>query len=675
MYNSPMRFKTLLPAILLLMLAAGLRVWQIDQVPPGLHHDEVINNEIVEDNIFAGHPAIFYTTGGREGLFHLTVAAAMRFIGYSAIGFRYAGFFWGMIGLAAIYALANRLLSRRVALIALAFAAVSFWSIYEGRAATRSVSLIAVSALAALAFFSAWQTPDRPWLRKWILAGALLGLTLYTYIASRVIPAIFVALLIYLAFTQRRALRSAWRRIAVYVVIAAIVMAPLVIYLSLQPAVDLRFQMLTDSITAARNGDFAPVLTTTLQTLGMFVWQGDPQWHYNVASTPVFDPLTSVLFLAGLLIALWRIRRLPYAFYLLWLFVTLIPGMLSAPAPHYMRTAAAQVAAYTMVGIGSAGAIGWAEGRSRNLARIAWGALVVIWLGSAVINYHNFFVVWPVNDEVRFYHQANVNEMAKYLDARPADTTPVVGCSPFLNEKEDWLRSPRQTIHFELRRTDLPIRWNDCRDSLVFPQGGQWRQFILYLMPPEQNLPPSITNWLTSTQPTALNDFGDSLIYNVDVRERLASTLAEVGQAGVAWPEGNVTTTLPMDFGHKVKLLGYQVEKSSLRPGKTLNITTYWQVIDQPPPFLTTFVHLLDSSGQIAAQIDRQSVLADTLQPGDVFLQLHSIDLPAELQPGSYRLSIGLYSSETGQRLPLYEGETLRGDHLLLQPIAIKPPQ
>ena len=406
-----------------------------------------------------------------------------------------------MIGLAAIYALAKRLLGQRVALITLAFAAVSLWSIYEGRAATRSVSMIAVSALAALAFFSAWQTPDRPRLRKWILAGALLGLTLYTYIAARVIPGIFAILLIYLAITQWRVLRAAWRGLAVYAVTAAIVVAPLIIYLALRPAVDLRFQMLTDSITAARNGDFVPVLTTTLQTLGMFVWQGDPQWHYNVANTPVFDPLTSLLFLAGLFIALWRGRRLPYAFYLLWLFVTLIPGMLSAPAPHYMRTAAAQVAAYTLVGIGSAGAIGWAEGRSNNLARIAWGALVVIWLGSAIINYHNFFVVWPVNDEVRFYHQANVNEMAKYLDARPADTTPVVGCSPFLNEKEDWLRSPRQTMHFQLRRTDLPVRWNDCRDSLVFPQGGQWRQFILYLRPLEQNLPPQITNWLTSTPP------------------------------------------------------------------------------------------------------------------------------------------------------------------------------
>ena len=189
-----MRFKNLLAVVALLILAAGLRVWQIDQVPPGLHHDEVINGEIVENDIFAGHPAIFYATGGREGLFHLTLAAALRLIGYNAIGFRFAGFFWGMIGLAAIYALANRLLGRRVAFITLAFAAVSFWSIYEGRAATRSVSLIAVSALAALAFFSAWQPSDRPRLRKWIIAGVLLGLTLYTYIAARVIPIVFCRL-------------------------------------------------------------------------------------------------------------------------------------------------------------------------------------------------------------------------------------------------------------------------------------------------------------------------------------------------------------------------------------------------------------------------------------------------------------------------------------------------
>src|SRR5512137_329576 len=98
-----MQRKNILWAVAILLIAAWFRVWQVDRVPPGLHHDEVINSEIVEDEIFAGHPSIFYTTGGREGLFHLTSAGSMRLIGYSPIGMRFPGFMWGMIGLAAIY--------------------------------------------------------------------------------------------------------------------------------------------------------------------------------------------------------------------------------------------------------------------------------------------------------------------------------------------------------------------------------------------------------------------------------------------------------------------------------------------------------------------------------------------------------------------------------------------
>ena len=93
------------------------------------------------------------------------------------------------------------------------------------------------------------------------------------------------------------------------------------------------------------------------------------------------------------------------------------------------------------------------------------------------------------------------------------------------------------------------------------------------------------------------------------------------------------------------------------------------------PQFLTIFVHLLDQNGSIVAQQDRQSVLADTLQPGDVFMQLHSIDLPADLAPGLYRISIGLYSSATGQRLPIDDSRTPRGDRLMLQTVTVVPPK
>jgi hypothetical protein len=104
-------------------------------------------------------------------------------------------------------------------------------------------------------------------------------------------------------------------------------------------------------------------------------------------------------------------------------------------------------------------------------------------------------------------------------------------------------------------------------------------------------------------------------------------------------------------------------------------VKTYWKATGSLPPFLTSFAHLLDQDGSIVAQHDRQSVLADTLQPGDIFMQQLQIDLPPDMPPGKHRLTLGWYSGDTGQRLPLYEGDTTRGDRLLLLPLAITPQQ
>jgi hypothetical protein len=223
--------------------------------------------------------------------------------------------------------------------------------------------------------------------------------------------------------------------------------------------------------------------------------------------------------------------------------------------------------------------------------------------------------------------------------------------------------------------SDRSVRWHDCRDSLVFPQSGQWREFILYLMPVEQNLPPVITDWFSGTTPTQFNAFGDSRLYVLDQRDRLAQILAEVKSAEVSFaPEaGGGVAQLPIEFGHAVELLGYQVESAPIKAGQPLILKTYWKATGPLPQFLTVFVHLLDENGQIVAQHDRQSVLADTLQPGDVFMQLHSIDLPADLPPGEYRLTIGLYTGDTGRRLPVYDGETVRGDRLFLQAVEARP--
>ena len=88
--------------------------------------------------------------------------------------------------------------------------------------------------------------------------------------------------------------------------------------------------------------------------------------------------------------------------------------------------------------------------------------------------------------------------------------------------------------------------------------------------------------------------------------------------------------------------------------------------------FLTNFVHLLSDPYHIVGQSDAHMLLTDTLQPGDVFIQVHGIEIPPGTSPGAYRLSTGWYSNLTQHRLTVYDGSEPRGDRLMLQEITVR---
>jgi hypothetical protein len=66
------------------------------------------------------------------------------------------------------------------------------------------------------------------------------------------------------------------------------------------------------------------------------------------------------------------------------------------------------------------------------------------------------------------------------------------------------------------------------------------------------------------------------------------------------------------------------------------------------------------------------SVSPASWEPGDVFIQWHSLSVEPTTPAGEYQVELGLYSPATMQRLPIYqEGEAL-ADRLLLSPIQVK---
>ena len=107
--------------------------------------------------------------------------------------------------------------------------------------------------------------------------------------------------------------------------------------------------------------------------------------------------------------------------------------------------------------------------------------------------------------------------------------------------------------------------------------------------------------------------------------------------------------------GDALRLQGYDLVPRSEQPDH-LTLRLFWETGNGPTRDWITYIHLTDSQGNVAAQFDGPALAG--LEPTSswhtdaLYIDRREIDLPAELAPGDYLFRIGLYSFETGERLP-----------------------
>ena len=120
--------------------------------------------------------------------------------------------------------------------------------------------------------------------------------------------------------------------------------------------------------------------------------------------------------------------------------------------------------------------------------------------------------------------------------------------------------------------------------------------------------------------------------------------------------------------------MAYELQPNRPRPGEALQIATVWQIREEPQEELVLFTHVLDENGAPLAQDDRLDAPTHGWQAGDIVIQLHTLQLPADLAPGAYRLAVGFYhASDWRMRLPLTAGGEDAGDVLQLSPLVVQP--
>jgi hypothetical protein len=137
---------------------------------------------------------------------------------------------------------------------------------------------------------------------------------------------------------------------------------------------------------------------------------------------------------------------------------------------------------------------------------------------------------------------------------------------------------------------------------------------------------------------------------------------------GEAWPARYKQSAR---FSDEIKLLGYDLSSSTVKPGQTLDVTLYWRAQRPLTTPYRSFVHLVYPEGKVWTQ-------SDHLNPGDYpttrwppeaqyIWDKHRLSLPEAIPEGDYLLSVGLYTLTTG-RLPVTESTYGgRSDNVILE--------
>lgn len=125
------------------------------------------------------------------------------------------------------------------------------------------------------------------------------------------------------------------------------------------------------------------------------------------------------------------------------------------------------------------------------------------------------------------------------------------------------------------------------------------------------------------------------------------------------------------DFGGRVALLGYNLSQSAIDAEGTIRLSLYWQATAKMGKDYTVFTHLLDVENRIWAQKDNQprggAYPTSIWEVGEIVRDEYLLVLRPGAPGGKYRLEIGLYDLDTGERLPLLdEGGQAIDDKVIL---------
>ncbi len=655
--------------LLLAVLAAAafLRLYRLESLPPGPYYDEAANGILAGEIASGVYRPLFITAyTGKEVLYFYLAAGVMKLLGVSLLSLRLTSALIGIASVALTYGLTWELFREKetlvrhgTALLAAALMAVSFWHLMISRYGFRAISQPLTQALTLLFL---WRGLRRGGGWNLILAGLFCGATAYTYLSSRILPLALLPWLLGVWLASRSERRRAAGRIALFVLVAAAVVAPLGLFFLRHPeAFGTRMSQVSFLNPELNQGDLWGTLWRSVgAALGMFTVRGDPLWRFGIVGRPVFDGLVGAFFYLGALVALYGAVRGPQAMdrvrdlgLLLWIPVMLVPSILSIKeVPHSLRAIGVMPVLYLFPARGLTWLLAvtrrvWARLGEATVVGLMAGALL---LSGAIQTFHHYFVIWGRASQPYYDNDNDLADAARTLNQMQLDGEEIFVSS---------LHYRHPTMAF-LARDYARMHWLVGGQVLVWPPAdGPGATYVVpHSMVPDEKL-------LTLLDATAQ-------------AERYPGPDGDIAYRIYRLPAGAAPTLAPQyplsaDLGHQIELLGYDLRPAAA--GESLAVTLYWRVLApaEAGDYLL-FAHLQDAWGFRWSSADVFDYPSAEWATGQIVVQQRDLPLPAVAPPGDYWLVVGFYSQERAARLPRFDAQgRVAGTTVALGPLPVGP--
>ena len=336
------RLRSMAPILVLiaiLILAAGLRLYNLDDLPAGLWFDEADN--LFQARNYARNPGqipVYAPSTNLPTMFMMPVAAIVKLAGVAITTPRLVAAAFGLLGIVATYLFVRHAFGTSAALIAAFLVAVMRWDLNWSRIGMHGITGVLFAALTGWLTLRAIRTGRAS---DYACAGVSLGLGMWFYAPLRMFPLVVGFILLIHLLIARPNIRIYAANVATMAILALFVAAPVV-----QFAMDNTEQFFerteaTSLFNLTPREEWASQLRSSLvRHVFMFNVEGDPNPRHNLPNAPMLDRVTGALFLLGFFFALIRWRRVALFTLPFWVFFTVLPGVLTVPweTPQSLRS-------------------------------------------------------------------------------------------------------------------------------------------------------------------------------------------------------------------------------------------------------------------------------------------------------------------------------------------------